>query len=94
MHASFALPPPAMVSLMVAKEHVVLSRNDTGVGFDTTQMRRKKGIGITGIEERVRLVVGELASRSRTGDGTRVVVKLRPLRLGRKHEADSDLDGG
>lgn len=83
-------PHRAMVSLMVAKEHVVLSINDTGIGFDTTQMRRKKGMGITGMEERVRLVVGELTIRSRTGDGTCVVVKV-PLPEATSHGGKSPL---
>ena len=66
----------ATVCLVVGKEHVALSISDTGVGFDPTQIRPKKGMGIISMEERVRLVVGELAIRSRTGDGTRVVVRV------------------
>jgi signal transduction histidine kinase len=65
----------ATVSLVLAKNRILLSINDTGVGFDRELAKTKKGLGIVSMEERARLVVGTLTIRSRPGDGTRVVVE-------------------
>jgi len=66
----------ATVSLVLAKDRVLLSISDTGVGFDREVIRGKRGLGIISMEERVRLVVGELTIRSKPGDGVRVVVEV------------------
>jgi two-component system, chemotaxis family, CheB/CheR fusion protein len=66
----------ATVSLVAAKDRIVLSISDSGVGFDPENVRDKKGLGIISMEERVRLVVGELNIRSKPGNGTRVVVQV------------------
>jgi len=66
----------ATVSLVLTKNRILLSISDTGVGFDRELTKTKKGLGIISMEERVRLVVGELTIRSRVGDGTRVVVDV------------------
>src|SRR5258706_1782441 len=66
----------AMVALVAAKDRIMLSISDTGVGFDRDRIRAKKGLGIISMEERVRLVVGKLTIRSRPGDGTRGVVEV------------------
>jgi two-component system CheB/CheR fusion protein len=66
----------ATVALVVAKNRMLLSISDTGVGFDPKVITTKKGLGIVSMEERVRLVVGDLTIRSRPGDGTRVAVSV------------------
>jgi two-component system CheB/CheR fusion protein len=66
----------ATVSLALAKNRIQLSIGDTGVGFDRELTKTKKGLGLISMEERVRLVGGELTIRSRVGDGTRVVVEV------------------
>jgi len=66
----------ARVSLVSATDRIVLSISDSGVGFDRESVRNKKGLGIISMEERVRLVVGNLNIRSKPGDGTRVVVEV------------------
>jgi signal transduction histidine kinase len=66
----------ATVSLVAAKDCIVLSISDSGVGFDRDTVRAKKGLGIISMEERVRLVVGNLTIRSKPGDGARVVVEV------------------
>ena len=66
----------ATVSLVLTKNRILLSISDTGVGFDPKPYESKKGLGIVSMEERVRLVVGELTIRSKPGDGTRVVVEV------------------
>jgi signal transduction histidine kinase len=64
------------LGLVLAKDRVLLSISDTGVGFDREAIRGKRGLGIISMEERVRLVVGELIIRSKPGDGVRVVVEV------------------
>ena len=66
----------ATVALVGAKDRILLSISDTGVGFDREAIRGKKGLGIISMEERVRLVVGKLTIRSKPGDGTRVLVEI------------------
>lgn len=66
----------AIVALAVVKNLILLSISDTGVGFDPKVVTAKKGLGIVSMEERVRLVVGDLTIRSRPGDGTRVAVAV------------------
>jgi two-component system CheB/CheR fusion protein len=66
----------ARVALVVASKRILLSVSDTGAGFDPDLLRGKRGLGIISMEERVRLVAGELTTRSRPGKGTRVLVEV------------------
>jgi PAS domain S-box-containing protein len=47
---------------------------DDGVGFDLTYARRKGGVGLTSMRERLRLIDGRLTIRSRPGTGTHIEV--------------------
>ena len=58
---------------------------DDGIGFDV--MRRKTGLGLRGIEERVRELGGRVEIRSVKGAGTSLLIRL-PLDL---HEGDITL---
>ncbi len=49
---------------------------DPGVGFDRAQVRRKKGVGLASMEERVRLIQGDLSVQSRPGQGTVIEVRV------------------
>jgi PAS domain S-box-containing protein len=64
------------VHLVGAPEEIVLSIEDFGKGFDPNQVRGRGGLGLVSMEERIRLVNGELAIRSKPGDGTTVQVRV------------------
>jgi signal transduction histidine kinase len=61
--------------LRLAREgdHGVLTVSDDGIGFDTAH--RRQGYGVLGMEERARLLGGEVEVKSSRGNGT--VVRLR-----------------
>lgn len=59
--------------------------NDDGEGFVTTSDKMTKGLGITSMQERVRLVRGEFSITSAPGRGTRVKVTV-PTRPNAKAE--------
>ena len=66
----------AEVSVTEIKGHVCLAVSDDGVGFDTELQSGKRGIGLTSMEERVRLVSGSFSVQSRPGEGTRVDISI------------------
>ncbi|OON68006.1 PAS domain S-box protein [Hymenobacter sp. CRA2] len=54
-----------------------VSVEDDGVGFDVEEATRKRGgIGLTGIRNRVSLLGGQLTIRSMQGRGTTIVIEL------------------
>ena len=64
----------AEVRVEVQEQKVHLSISDHGIGFDSGTASKQNGIGIRSIEERVRLVGGQLSLHSRPMDGTKVDV--------------------
>lgn len=72
------------VRLSVAKtvEGLVLLIDDAGVGFDPTEVARKRGLGLLSMDERVRLLGGflQVASRPRAGTEVRAVVPFQEVR--------------
>jgi signal transduction histidine kinase len=58
------------VALRYENETIILSVKDNGQGFK--QESTKRGIGLTGIEERLRLLGGRFEVKSRVGNGARV----------------------
>ena len=68
----------AYVSLTCSDGSLFLTVRDNGVGFDTLQMQGQKGIGLTSIEERIRLIQGEFSVQSEPGEGT-VIKVTAPL---------------
>ncbi len=73
--AKHSQSPRATVVLSGGRQGLHLSITDFGVGFDPGSMEAKGGLGIISMEERVRLVGGSLALRSRSG-GTRLDVRV------------------
>jgi len=70
----------AVVVLDLKKEEIRLAIKDSGRGFDLqAQKRRKRGLGLVGMEERARLVGGRVTIESGPGQGTRVLVRI-PLK--------------
>ncbi len=65
---------PVEISLNGKARELQLKVRDQGVGFDPTQIRRGDGLGMVSMEERVRLLGGELKILSSVGNGTSVEV--------------------
>jgi two-component system NarL family sensor kinase len=58
-------------------KQLVLSIRDNGIGFDNSLVRSKNALGLVSIEERVRLIHGELSLQTKPGHG--VVIKIKVL---------------
>ena len=82
--AKHAGTPRVSVTLTGSTHCIRLSVRDWGTGFDPETLKSgRSGLGIIGMEERVRLVNGTFSLRSRPGYGTQVVVRL-PIREGKR----------
>lgn len=75
----YARAKEVSVQLYGEDGHVSLRVEDTGVGFDVDKARRRGGLGLISMEERIRLVNGKLDIRSKPGVGTTVEVSV-PLK--------------
>jgi len=62
----------ASVRLSRSRQGICLSVTDRGAGFEPDSAQVRPGLGLLGMEERVRQAGGRLAVRSRPGKGTRV----------------------
>ena len=65
----------ARVSLIRKADMLEMRVRDEGRGFEPDAEGRK-GIGLTSMEERVRLLNGELIVNSKPGGGTEIVVRV------------------
>jgi signal transduction histidine kinase len=74
--AKHAAVNKAWVSLQVTGTELVLRVQDEGVGFDLTSPHSHPGLGLSGMEERARLIQAKLAILSATGRGTTVEVRV------------------
>ena len=72
-------PAVVRVELRLSPEHVTLTVQDDGVGFDPQAIPRGR-YGLIGLNERVRLLGGSLHLESSPGEGTRVQAQV-PLKL-------------
>ena len=66
----------ARVSLIGDGDTIHLSIEDDGTGFDPALVRKKGGLGLASMEERVRLVGGRLLIESGQGGGTLITVEV------------------
>jgi signal transduction histidine kinase len=73
------------VELRREEERVHVSVRDDGAGFDTRIVR---GLGLLGMEERVRRLGGRIAVDSQPGRGTAISVELPVTELARKETVD------
>ncbi len=64
------------VIIMKDKNHIKLSVFDNGKGFDLTEAKKKKTLGLKSIEERVKLINGQLIIYS-TNEGTKLEILLK-----------------
>jgi signal transduction histidine kinase len=53
-----------------------LTVSDDGIGFDPLEVRSMPGLGLSSMRERVQLVQGDFAIRSRPGDGAVITVRV------------------
>jgi len=74
----------AWVTLVATGPELLLRVQDQGAGFDPAELRSQPGLGLSSMEERVRLVQAQLAVTSAPGQGTTVEVRV-PL-AGRSRE--------
>jgi len=63
-----------IVSVLKKEKEITINISDDGKGFDVRKSR--KGFGLKGIEERVRLLNGEFNIESDVGNGTTVKIQL------------------
>jgi len=84
--AKHACARHAEVSLLGGLSGLSLSLRDDGIGFDATEVRKKAGLGLSSMRERVRIIQGELRIVSAPAKGTTIEVNV-PL----KREENPDL---
>src|SRR5262249_40781468 len=60
----------AWVTLASSGQELSLQVQDKGVGFDPSAVHSQPGLGLSSMEERVRLVQGKLSITSAPGEGT------------------------
>ncbi len=79
------------VQVLLSKAHhaIRLSISDNGCGFDTRSGLMEKGLGFISMQERLRLVSGEISIRSQPGRGTRIDVSVP---VSRSLNADTNLE--
>jgi signal transduction histidine kinase len=71
----------AWLSLDATETELLLNVRDEGLGFDAGARHTQPGLGLSGMEERVRLIQGTLSVTSAPGRGTTVEVRA-PLQRG------------
>jgi signal transduction histidine kinase len=74
--AKHAAVNEAWVSLVVTGLELVLRVKDKGVGFDQAGLHSQPGLGLSSMEERVRLIQATLTVTSALGQGTTVEVRV------------------
>jgi signal transduction histidine kinase len=61
------------VELIGVGDAVQLVVNDAGAGFDVEEARKRRGLGLLSMQERVHLVHGTFSVQSKQGAGTQVL---------------------
>jgi len=73
----------AHISLKGLSGGLSLSIQDRGIGFDNKTVRKKAGLGLSGMRERVRLINGTISIKAEPGKGTGIEIFIP---LGEKHD--------
>jgi signal transduction histidine kinase len=60
------------VDLFEASQAIHLTVRDSGVGFDHKEAMRGRGLGLTSMQERIKLVEGKFSIESQPGRGTKI----------------------
>ncbi len=66
----------ARVALTCSNRTILLTLSDDGIGFDPRMTRGNGGLGLIGMEERVRSVNGKLTITAEPASGTRVALEV------------------
>ena len=74
--AKHACASNVKVDLHCINGSLCLSVQDDGIGFDTAEVRRKPGLGLSSMRERVRIIHGELRVTSEPEEGTTISVRV------------------
>jgi len=74
--AKHAAVKKACVTLVAIGPELLLRVQDKGVGFDSAGTHSQPGLGLSSMEERVRLIQGKLTIASAPGRGTTVEVRV------------------
>jgi signal transduction histidine kinase len=64
------------VTLTAEKSAIVLTVVDDGIGFHPGAVKGRGGLGLIGMEERARLVKGQLTVNSQPGKGARIALRI------------------
>jgi two-component system CheB/CheR fusion protein len=64
------------ITLTGGSNQLSLSIRDHGIGFDKHSMQHKGGLGLIGMQERVRLVRGEFSLKARPGRGAAIMIRV------------------
>jgi PAS domain S-box-containing protein len=64
------------VSLDSVSDEIQLRVHDSGAGFDPTLTTAERGLGLTSMSERLKLVSGELSIHSRPQEGTTILARV------------------
>lgn len=78
----------AWVKITKSDQNVQLSIIDRGMGFRPKGFCGKPGLGLVSMQERVRIVKGQLSVRSAPGEGTQIEIRL-PIRW-KEHRSEHD----
>jgi signal transduction histidine kinase len=66
----------ARVTLVGREQQILLSIEDSGIGFNSTNSQRTETLGLVSMRERVRLVDGQISIQSEPAKGTRIDVQV------------------
>ena len=80
MSSSIAGRVTPHVSLNGQIDTINLTVKDSGAGFDPQEAMRGRGLGLTSMKERLKVVGGHLSIHSQRGHGT-TIHAVAPLRL-------------
>jgi signal transduction histidine kinase len=66
----------AYVQITHDENHLTITIEDNGKGFDTSQLANNKGAGMSNIETRVAYLNGKMDIQSKTNEGTSVLIEI------------------
>jgi PAS domain S-box-containing protein len=66
----------ASITLQGLSDGIRLLIQDKGIGFDFNEVKKKAGIGLSSMRERVRLINGTISFKSKPGQGTEIEVSI------------------
>jgi len=78
--AKYACAGHATISLKGTIHGIDLSLQDDGIGFDAAEVRKKPGLGLSSMRERVRIIRGKIRITSEAEKGTTILVNV-PMKL-------------